>query len=85
MSPSRWAASSVLGMVGTRLKYFRLDAEISWYKCFSPSLFLARMMMCLGNRDLLPLGRSFSISPLICCRLWMPSSLSIFSKNGMSI
>ena len=30
ISPSRWAISSLLGMVGTRLKYFRLDAEISW-------------------------------------------------------
>ena len=28
--PPRWAISSLLGMVGTRLKYFRLDAEISW-------------------------------------------------------
>ena len=29
MIPSRWATSSLLGMMGTRLKYFRLEAEMS--------------------------------------------------------
>ena len=50
ISPSRWVMSSVLGMMGTRLKYCRLEAEISWYRCLRPILFLARMMMCLGKR-----------------------------------
>ena len=86
MSPSRWAISSVLGMMGTRLKYCRLEAEISWYRCLRPILFLARMMMCLGKRlDLLPWGRSFSIWGLMSWRRRMPSSRSSFSKNGISM
>ena len=30
ISPSRCAISSLFGMIGTRLKYLRFDAEMSW-------------------------------------------------------
>ena len=85
MMPSRCSSSRLLGMVGTRLKYFRLEAEIIWYRFFSPTLFRAIRMMCLGKRlVLLPRGRSFSISRFTAWRVWMPRSWSIFQK-GISI
>ena len=41
--------------------------------------------MCLGKRlDLLPRGRSSSISPFTAWRVWIPLSWSIF-QNGISI
>ena len=30
IKPSRCAKSSLFGMIGTRLKYLRFDAEMSW-------------------------------------------------------
>ncbi len=84
MSPSRWAASSVLGMMGKRLKYFRLEADTSWIQVLEPQLVFSQNNNVLGPAMVLiaqgPQLQHFAVDLLQAIDAQLPAHF--LEKNG---